>query len=341
MAGFVLDVVAPLAHEALHRVDRALRVGRAGGAAPRVRRRSCRRSPTDTRPTAPRPSPLLVADDLRHAVLDVGDQRVGGAEIDADDLAHITADPNTGHKGHQGTDCFCTRPTFVSFGVLCVEYGLTNSTLVRSRRAGCDVVALQELIAREPSTRPAAAAGVPLRRQLLQLRLVLDPLGLDRLTRALEPRPPSSSAGAPPSAQHRESRRAPRSARTPPRAAPAAPAWPPRRVRTAPAPRACSRYSDPRDRLAQRAIGVVQTRRSLEARAALGRRRVVEIVRMKLAAERPETPLEIRGSPTFSFRGSPMKAEIVAPGAQSDRIFVHCGQKCASSGAPAPQSRQA
>ena len=44
----------------------------------------------------------------------------------------------------------------------------------------------------------------------------------------------------------------------------------------------------------QRAVRVVQVRRPLEAGAPLGRRRVVEVVRMKLPAQRPEPLLEVR-----------------------------------------------
>jgi hypothetical protein len=51
------------------------------------------------------------------------------------------------------------------------------------------VVALQELIA-ESLQHLGAATGIPLRGQRLQLCLVLDPLGLDRLPSPLEPRLP-------------------------------------------------------------------------------------------------------------------------------------------------------
>src|SRR5207247_9488761 len=50
-----------------------------------------------------------------------------------------------------------------------------------------------------------------------------------------------------------------------------------------------------RDRNLQGAIRVVQIGRALEAREAFGRRRVVEVFRMKLAAQLAEAPLEIAG----------------------------------------------
>src|SRR5262249_60529705 len=49
----------------------------------------------------------------------------------------------------------------------------------------------------------------------------------------------------------------------------------------------------PRRRLLQRPIRVVQIRRSLEARAAFGRGRVEEVVRMELTAQAAEPLLEV------------------------------------------------
>ncbi len=81
-----LDVVDPLAHEALHRVDGAARIGQQAplrfatdvdGAI--LRRGHDRRNETIG---------ALVADDERGAVLHIGDEAVGGAEIDADDFGH-------------------------------------------------------------------------------------------------------------------------------------------------------------------------------------------------------------------------------------------------------------
>src|SRR6187455_1482123 len=51
---------------------------------------------------------------------------------------------------------------------------------------------------------------------------------------------------------------------------------------------------DPRDRVAQRAIRVVQIRRPLQTCEPFRRRRVVEIVRVKLAAQIAEPSLELR-----------------------------------------------
>src|SRR5476651_1301338 len=86
MARLFPHVVAPLAHEELHGVDGALRVGQEAALrlAPDVRRAAFVER-DDRRHQA---VALPIANDQRHAVLDVRDQRVGGAEIDADDCAH-------------------------------------------------------------------------------------------------------------------------------------------------------------------------------------------------------------------------------------------------------------
>ncbi len=68
---------------------------------------------------------------------------------------------------------------------------------------------------------------------------------------------------------------------------------------------------DPRDRLLQGPIRVVQIRRALETRAAFRRRRVEEVVRMKLPAQAAEPLLEIVGADVELAR-QPEKREVVA-----------------------------
>ena len=83
----VADVVDALAHEALHGVDRAAGIGQKTtlGLAPDVYRLILgnRHDRRQQRVAA------AIADHDGHAVLHVGDEAVGGAEIDADDFAHM------------------------------------------------------------------------------------------------------------------------------------------------------------------------------------------------------------------------------------------------------------
>ena len=91
---------------------------------------------------------------------------------------------------------------------------------------------------------------------------------------------------------------------------------------------------DPRHRVAQRPIRVVEIRGSLEAGQTLGRRRVVEVVGVELAAERGSGAR--RSWASRSAGGAAREREVVAVAAErQDRL--HCGQKCSSTGAPAPQ----
>src|SRR5207302_4743648 len=124
---------------------------------------------------------------------------------------------------------------------------------------------------------------VPFLRELAQLPLVRGALGLDRRARALEPRLPFFGwrAARPPlpnlvelfvQREHFFEKRRRHLLRRIFRALRREPFQP-------------EEILDPGDRIAQRSIRVVQVRRSLEAGAPLGRRRVVEIIRMELAAE--------------------------------------------------------
>ena len=131
-------------------------------------------------------------------------------------------------------------------------------------------------------------------------------LVLDRRARALEPRLPDARPARRRRAT-RESRRAPRSARTLPRGATAEPCSAPPRASPAASPSSCSRYSTRATGCLQRPVRVVQVRRALEARAPFGRRRVVEVVRVKLAAERRGTAARAprdRGSACAAGRGT-------------------------------------
>ena len=76
-------------------------------------------------------------------------------------------------------------------------------------------------------------------------------------------------------------------------------------------PSSCSRYSTRAIGCLQRPVGVVQVRRPLEARPPLGRRRVVEVVGMKLAAERPEPLLEL-GRVEVQLARQAQESEVVA-----------------------------
>ena len=82
----VADVVDALAHEALHGVDRAAGIGQQTtlGLAPDVYRLIL----GDRHDRRQQRVAAAIADHDRHAVLHVGDEAVGGAEIDADDFAH-------------------------------------------------------------------------------------------------------------------------------------------------------------------------------------------------------------------------------------------------------------
>src|SRR5438876_11219084 len=90
MLGLVPHVFATFAHEPLHGVSGALGVGQQ----PPLRlaahmnlavlgHRHDRRD---------EPVAMAVTDDLRHAILDVGDERIRGAEIDPYYLAHVSFD---------------------------------------------------------------------------------------------------------------------------------------------------------------------------------------------------------------------------------------------------------
>ena len=98
----VADVVHALSHEALHGVDRAAGIGQQTplGLAPDEYRLILgnRHDRRHERVAA------AIADHDRHAVLHVGDEAVGGAEIDADDFAHsYRSSRHGGHRGHGGT----------------------------------------------------------------------------------------------------------------------------------------------------------------------------------------------------------------------------------------------
>ena len=169
-----------------------------------------------------------------------------------------------------------------------------------AREQVVDVVALEHPVAQRfeharRSASPRRVERVPPRRQLLQLRFVLDALGFDRLRARARAAPSTPSAGAPPARSSRISSSSSFSANTSSSSAggtcfDAFAVASPRR-----SPSSFSRYSMRATGCLQRPVGVVQIRRPLEAGAPLGRRRVVEIVGMKLPAERAEALLEIRG----------------------------------------------
>src|SRR5262245_5230636 len=76
---------------------------------------------------------------------------------------------------------------------------------------------------------------------------------------------------------------------------------------------------DPSDRVPERAIRVVQVRRSFEARSTLGWRRVVEVVRMELPAQVAEAPLEI---PWIEVQFPPQaeKRKVIAVAAERQNL---------------------
>src|SRR6187551_1952512 len=75
---------------------------------------------------------------------------------------------------------------------------------------------------------------------------------------------------------------------------------------------------DPRNGIAQRAIRVVQIRRPLQACEPFRGRRVVEIVRVKLAAQIAEPSLELRLIDYKSPRQSEKRKIITVPSERQD-----------------------
>ena len=321
-----LHVVDALAHEALHRVDACAARRSAAAAAPRGRRRSCRRR-RPRRPTAPAPSPLLIANHDRHAVLDVGDQaswwcrdrcrRLCSCVASRHRLASGSAMSNGPHDCRLPLD-----PGEQVVDVVALEQPIAQR--LEHRRGARSPVASTSASQRADSSCSCASCSTP--------------LGFDRLARALEPALPlfrRRAAGAQLAdlvellvqrehfLEQRRRHLLGRLGRT-------------RRGEAF----ELQQVLDPRDRLLQRPVGVVQVRRPLEAGAPLGRRRVVEVVGMELAAQRAEALLEIarrRGSACAAGR----ETRSSRRGGRATGSCVHCGQKCASTGAPPPQSRQA
>src|SRR5439155_22244893 len=87
----VLHIFTAFAHEALHRIGRSPRIGQ---------QPALRFAADDDRVVVADPGDrrheriaALVADDERHAVLHLGDERVRSAEIDSDDFAHVRISP--------------------------------------------------------------------------------------------------------------------------------------------------------------------------------------------------------------------------------------------------------
>ena len=127
----VADVVDALAHEPLHGVHRAGGVDQQPRArASRPTSRPSRSSATDTTDGTSRRR-AAIADHHRDAVLHVGDEAVGGAEIDADDFAHDQALQH-GHEGHRGQDLTDIRTKLFASRVLRVGFVSLVSTFPRS-----------------------------------------------------------------------------------------------------------------------------------------------------------------------------------------------------------------
>src|SRR5262249_13291723 len=168
-----------------------------------------------------------------------------------------------------------------------------------AREQVVDVVALQDALAKGIEHGAALARGatglderIPSRRQIAQLRFVGGALRFDWRPRSLEPRLPRNRGGAGGALlanlvellverEHLlEQRRRHRL----------------RGFLRRPKPESfgVEEVLDARHRILERPIRVVQIRRTLEAGAALGRRRVVEVVRVELAAQIAEATFEGR-----------------------------------------------
>src|SRR6185436_17507025 len=93
---------------------------------------------------------------------------------------------------------------------------------------------------------------------------------------------------------------------------------------------------NPGDRLLDRTIRVVEVRRALQAREALRRRRVIEVIRMKLAAERPEVLLEHRAVDSQLARQAKEGKVISLPPERQDlgalRAEVHVDRRTTAAG---------
>ena len=230
-----------------------------------------------------------VADHDRHAVLHVGDQRVGRPEIDPDNFAH------TAHwLRHDAAGSV-----------------VPVSLRLRSMREQVrDVVALEEAVAQRFENRAPVAVSVHRASQRAasscSCASCCDALRLDRLPRPLEARAATPRPARRRRARSRISSSSSLSANT---SSSSAGGTCSRRLGRAVRrqPFELQQVLDAADRLLQRPIRVVQVRRPLEARASLSRRRVVEVVRMKLPAQRPEPLLRdrpTRRSASAAGRGS-------------------------------------
>ena len=299
----VADVGEPLPHEALDGVDRAARVGHQPALRfatdvdrPISRHRDNRRDEPIARP---------IPNDERHAVLHVRHQAVGRAEVDADDFAHKAQELTTWHAEVLPSVSLRQLP-------------------FNPREQIVDVVPLQhprmerfERRAAFPRRRAAVDERVPLRRQGRQLLLVLGALGLDRPGGAFQLLL-QFAGGAPAVRRSRTSSSSSLRAKTSSSSAGGT------SLLASSGPRAAEPFElqevlDPRNRLPKRAIRVVQVRAALETGQALGRRRIVEKIRMKLAAERSESPLQI-GHVEVQFSRQTEEGEIVAVAAERQNL---------------------
>ena len=212
-------------------------------------------SPTDTTDgTSASPDASRIT--VRHAVLHVGDEAVRGPEIDADDFTHGS---------------FRLRLRLAPS-----KSSGRRDLAFDGRQQVVDVVALEQPLAQRVERR--APVSAPRRRcwrpscalSSCELRARAPRACARSAARAASSRA-RSAAGRRPTRAARESRPAPRSARTLPRAAPAAPS--PCRSSDFGGRQPFDRQQmlDARNRVAQRAIGVVQIRRPLQAGQPLGR----------------------------------------------------------------------
>ena len=298
--GLVLHVLDALAHEALDRIDGALRVGQ-------------------------QPA-LRLAADVDRAVVAERDDRRHQRRRRSRRGSRPARRPSRRRRGCWWCRDRCRRLCSCRVLHRGLERSASGQLAFDAGQQVVDVVALEHPLAQRVEHRRAvrrrgAVASTSASQRadsVAQLRLVRVALRLDRRARALEPRLPLARP-ARRSRAARGSRRAPRSARTLPRAAPAAPACaascgsadaPALRAAAGTrraSPGSCSvRYAsfryDERSRLARRSAG----------------RRVVEVVGMELPAQLAEAPLEIGGVEIQLARQAEEREVVAVPAERQD-----------------------
>src|SRR4051812_41182480 len=250
-----------------------------------------------------------------------------------------------------------TTLLMVLYGAALVPHSLRSGrALATSRRRGAggfaldgrqqvvDVIALEHPLAKRVQNPATLGLGgavaleqrIPLRRELVELLLVLQPLRFDRLARPLQAIQPLFLRRAALAQladlveflvqrEHfLEQRR--RHLLLCPAALDA--------VRGGPHAFELQQVTNPRDRRLERPIRVVQVRRPLEAGAPFGRGRIVEVIRMELAAEGAEARFEVSEIELQPARNAEERKVVTVPAERQNpralRAEVRVGARAAA-----------